>query len=281
VQVFLLGGSWSNGTGTDRNQLKTAELFSPDTGKWRLLSGIPPTPILTNDPRGVYRSDNHGWFFGWSNAEGVCLYEPLWTASTAALSALSCQACSIVKHEVCQQGMAVSVSSGARPREQGVTGCKNMCPPESKAAEYGTVFHAGPSDAMHWFTTSGDGSVRDAGRRGGGDQMNGNAVMYDAGKILTAGGAPAYDADYAATLEQALATASAFVITLTGTKVAVRRVAPMRYPRAFANSVVLPDGKVVVIGGQPFPVTFTDDNAVLVAGTVRAVLIVELACLIG
>ena len=44
---------------------------------------------------------------------------------------------------------------------------------------------------MNWFSIEGSGSQTPAGRRAGGsDQMNGDAVMYDAGKILTVGGAP-------------------------------------------------------------------------------------------
>lgn len=37
----------------------------------------------------------------------------------------------------------------------------------------------------------------------------------------------------------------------------------MTYARAFGNAVVLPNGKVFVAGGQPYPVPFTDTNAVL------------------
>ena len=35
----------------------------------------------------------------------------------------------------------------------------------------------------------------------------------------------------------------------------------MTYPRGFANSVVLPDGQVLVVGGQSFAVPFTDVTA--------------------
>jgi galactose oxidase len=37
----------------------------------------------------------------------------------------------------------------------------------------------------------------------------------------------------------------------------------MAYARAFSNSVVLPDGKVLVVGGQQHPQTFTDTGAAL------------------
>ena len=120
----------------------------------------------------------------------------------------------------------------------------------------GKILQAGPSKAMNWYDPSGTGSVTPAGKRGDdSDAMNGNAVMYDAGKILTIGGAPNY--------EQTNATANAYVLTLTGSTVTTRKVASMANTRAFANSVVLPDGKVVVIGGQNFAVPFSDNTAVL------------------
>ena len=54
----------------------------------------------------------------------------------------------------------------------------------------GRVLQAGPSQAMNWYTTSGTGGTTPAGTRADDtDAMNGNAVMYDAGKILTVGGA--------------------------------------------------------------------------------------------
>ncbi|WP_436493303.1 discoidin domain-containing protein [Actinokineospora sp. HUAS TT18] len=120
----------------------------------------------------------------------------------------------------------------------------------------GRVFHAGPSRRMNWVSTSGTGSVTDAGPRGDSpDAMNGNAVMYDVGKILTLGGATAYqDVD---------ATNRAYTIDITTGTASVTRVGDMSKGRAFANSVVLPDGKVLVIGGQSRPVPFSDQTAVL------------------
>jgi galactose oxidase len=121
-----------------------------------------------------------------------------------------------------------------------------------------TVLQAGPSKAMNWYSVSGTGAVTPAGTRGDdGDAMNGNAVMYDAGKILTVGGAPSY--------EQNNATSNAYVLTVNGTTVTTRKVAPMANTRAFHNSVVLPDGQVAVFGGQNFPVPFSDNTAVLTA----------------
>jgi len=46
---------------------------------------------------------------------------------------------------------------------------------------------------------------------------------------------------------------------------AVRKLAPMNYARVFHNSVVLPNGQVVIIGGQTRAAAFTDDRSVLAA----------------
>jgi galactose oxidase len=120
----------------------------------------------------------------------------------------------------------------------------------------GRVFHAGPSRAMGFYGTDGDGSYTAAGLRGDdSDAMNGNAVMYDAGKLLTVGGSPAYS--------HSIATDHAYAIDLNPAAPAVTTLAPMANPRAFASSVVLPDGSVLVVGGQNYAVPFTDATAVM------------------
>ncbi|MBC8733514.1 RICIN domain-containing protein [Paraburkholderia sp. UCT2] len=124
------------------------------------------------------------------------------------------------------------------------------------AVANGRVFHAGPSVAMHWFDTAGAGSVTPAGNRGSDtDAMNGNAVMYDIGKILAVGGAPSY--------EYSNATADATLIDISSGTAVTQTLTPMNYRRAFNTSVVLPNGQVVVLGGEAYPVTFSDDTAVL------------------
>ncbi|MBS0164801.1 MAG: RICIN domain-containing protein [Nitrospira sp.] len=119
----------------------------------------------------------------------------------------------------------------------------------------GKVFHAGPSKQMNWFNTGGTGSSLFAGFRGDDDHsMNGNAVMYDVGKILKVGGAPDYKANFA--------TTRAYVIDLNN-GVTVNKVAAMAYARSFANSVVLPNGEVLVFGGQSYAFNFDDVQSVL------------------
>ena len=181
-RVFVLGGSWSGGVGG-----KSGEVWSQAAG-WQRLTGVPVAPILTADPAGQYRSDNHGWFFTWT---------------------------------------------GNR------------------------VFHAGPSRQMNWFSTAGNGGYAPAGNRGDDDHaMNGDAVMYEQGKLLTVGGAPAYD--------DSVATNRAYVVDIRN-GVTTKRVANMAHARAFHNAVVLPDGKVAVVGGQGFAKGFSDATSVYTA----------------
>jgi hypothetical protein len=192
--VLTLGGSWAGSSTTE----KIGEVWSPSTGTWTVMTGIPAKPVTGPDPAdspNVYRGDNHLWLF---------------------------------------------------------------------ATQGGYVFHAGPSAEMHWITTSGAGSLFSAGFRGDDAySMNGKAVMYDIGKIFKTGGAPAY--------QGANATTSTYMIDLNPAltdpmhqSVVVTKTAPMNYPRAFANAVVLPTGKVFVVGGDTYANPFDDSTAVLV-----------------
>ena len=125
----------------------------------------------------------------------------------------------------------------------------------------GWVFHAGPAAAMHWIDTRGSGAIVQAGPRGDDPYaMTASAVMYDTGKILKLGGAPNHDSG--------VAFNTAYVIDIVAgppNAPAVRKVAPMAYGRTFVNSVVLPNGEVVVIGGQTQPLIFSDAYSVLAA----------------
>ncbi|MCX4721367.1 discoidin domain-containing protein [Streptomyces virginiae] len=182
-EAFVLGGSWSGSTGTD----KAGEVWSPDTRTWRTLPGVPAAPALTADPAGPYRADNHMW---------------------------------------------LHATSG------------------------GKVLQLGPSKQMNWISTSGQGGITPAGTRADSqDAMTGNAVAYDIGKLLTLGGSPAY--------QDSPATQRAYTVGISGNQVQAARTGDMEHARAFSNSVVLPDGKVAVFGGQAYPVPFSDATSVL------------------
>ncbi|ORX94672.1 galactose oxidase-like protein precursor [Clohesyomyces aquaticus] len=121
----------------------------------------------------------------------------------------------------------------------------------------GSVFQAGPSKAQNWYGTAGTGSQVAAGKRDDDDAMCGIWVMYEPGKIFSAGGAPDYTAS--------VATARAHITTIDvpNKPARVERVPDMQYPRAFANAVVLPDGTVFVSGGQKKALVFTDTDGAL------------------
>ncbi len=119
----------------------------------------------------------------------------------------------------------------------------------------GVVFHAGPSVRMNWFDTAGAGSFVSAGNRSTDSySMSGSAVMYDVNRILKLGGSPAYSGVNALT--------KAYVIDIS-TGVAVTQTGSLAFARAFQNSVVLPDGRVFVAGGQSFAAPFSDAQSVL------------------
>lgn len=125
-------------------------------------------------------------------------------------------------------------------------------------APNGKVFHAGPAKQMHWIDTTGEGGVTDSLYRSP-DSMCGNAVMFDIGRILTLGGALNY--------RKGDAHSHAHVIDVNAGEGAetVKQVADMSFARVMQNSVVLPSGEVVVIGGQSEVELFSDAFAVLAA----------------
>lgn len=124
------------------------------------------------------------------------------------------------------------------------------------ATSGGRVLQLGPSKQMNWISTTGAGSITSAGTRADSpDAMTGNAVAYDIGKLLTLGGSPAY--------EKTPATRRAYTVSVSGSTVQAARSGDMEHARAFSNSVVLPDGKVAVFGGQAYPVPFSDATSVL------------------
>ncbi|KAH7312658.1 hypothetical protein B0I35DRAFT_437480 [Stachybotrys elegans] len=120
-----------------------------------------------------------------------------------------------------------------------------------------TVFHAGPSRDQHWFYTNGTGGVTLSGRREEDDAMCASFVLYDAieGKIFSAGGSPSYTSS--------TPTNRVHITTIgaPGEPATVERAPDMAFARGFSNAVVLPDGQILVTGGQRYSIVFTNDEA--------------------
>ena len=124
-------------------------------------------------------------------------------------------------------------------------------------APNGRVFHAGPTPTMNWFDTDGLGGVTSAGSRNGESVLRqfGSSVLYDDGQLLITGGADPR--------QRPASTASALTVDISGSAPVVQSVDDMRWRRTFHNSVVLPNGEVLVIGGNENGVQFNDAKSIL------------------
>src|SRR5690606_24422667 len=67
----------------------------------------------------------------------------------------------------------------------------------------------------------------------------------------------------APTYGESFAHASSYIIDMRD-ELRVRKIQAMSYPRTYVNTVPLPNGQVVVIGGATFAMRFTDAYAVMV-----------------
>ncbi|WP_194529929.1 Ig-like domain-containing protein [Zobellia roscoffensis] len=125
------------------------------------------------------------------------------------------------------------------------------------AAPNGKIFHAGPGEDMHWIDVNGEGSFTDAGKRLNDTySMKGNTVMFDVGKLLKTGGATSYASGDAA-------KDNSFVIDINDENnvTVTPTINNLSFSRTMQNSVVLPNGEVLVTGGLSTARVFTDDGA--------------------
>ena len=121
-----------------------------------------------------------------------------------------------------------------------------------------SIFQAGPSKAMNWYTPTANGTQSAAGIRDTlADAMCGVFAMYEPGKIFSAGGSQSYT--------NSPATVRAHITTISdpNTNATVERIPDMTYARGFANALILPDGTILVLGGQPRSLVFTDTDGIL------------------
>jgi galactose oxidase len=135
--------------------------------------------------------------------------------------------------------------------------------PRLLVAPNGRIFVPGPTPNMQFYDLGGSGSVSSAGPRGDDEfSQNDVTVMYDVGKILKAGGNINYDRANATFTPS---SQNSYLIDITSGSAVVTKVDSMRYPRAYANGVVLPNGQVVVVGGADHGKGFSDDGNIRVA----------------
>ena len=134
-----------------------------------------------------------------------------------------------------------------------LTGAVQTLPfyPRTFSAPNGDAFIAGPQQFTEYLDTSGVGQIIPVGNRVFPNRDFGSAVMYAPGKILyVGGGGPA--------------TNTAEVIDLNVANPVWRSVAPMAFGRRNCNATLLPNGEVLIIGGNTGSGTY-DGDAVMAA----------------
>lgn len=140
----------------------------------------------------------------------------------------------------------------------------NIWHPFVLLAPDGRLFHFGPTDTMHWMTHAGGGSIVNAGPVVPGTHYpkEGSWVMYDEGRIVVAGGG-ANTTNNPSDTTTGFSTTNAYTVDLATTPPTVTPAAPMTYARQFANAVVLPNGEMLVIGGNTSGLKFNDTGSIL------------------
>lgn len=110
--------------------------------------------------------------------------------------------------------------------------------PNMLVAPNGKVFNAAPSRQSRYLNTSGTGAWSNvAVTNFGGSRDYGPAMMYDVGKVLVVGGSNP-------------PTATAEIIDLNAATPAWKFTGAMHFPRRQHNAVILPDGKIFIVGGS-------------------------------
>ncbi len=121
--------------------------------------------------------------------------------------------------------------------------------PRSWVAPNGKVFGQ-VDDVTYWLDPTGDGSIELSTPWPDANKGNSStAVMFAPGKILQIGGsAKNWMGDCCVAANEASAIAS--IIDINGSEPVIRRTGPMMYARHWADATVLPNGKVLVVGGS-------------------------------
>ena len=125
--------------------------------------------------------------------------------------------------------------------------------PHLMLAPNGKIFHFGPTDVMHWVDPTGNGSMQSTALTVPGtvNPAESSFCMYDIGKVLAFGG---YQSP---TIKDA--SDQAFTVNFNVDPPQLDVIpGGMVEPRQFATTVVLPNGEVVIMGGNRLGKKFTD-----------------------
>ncbi|HUR47323.1 MAG TPA: MBG domain-containing protein, partial [Candidatus Saccharimonadales bacterium] len=128
----------------------------------------------------------------------------------------------------------------------------------------GRLIHFGPTDTMHWVSPDGSGSLANTGTTVPGPHYpkEGSWVMFNEGRILVAGGG-ANTTTNASDTTTGTSTTQAYTVDIRSGTPIVASAAPMSFARQFANAIVLPNGEVMVMGGNTSGLKFNDTGSIL------------------
>jgi YVTN family beta-propeller protein len=126
------------------------------------------------------------------------------------------------------------------------------------------LFHGGPTDEMNWITTTGNGSLTFANANVPGAHFpkEGSFAIYNEGRIVVFGGSANTNTN-PSDGSTGTSTNLAFTIDIRGAQPVVAATSSMKFVRQFCNSVILPNGEVMVIGGNSSGLKFNDTGSIL------------------
>lgn len=119
----------------------------------------------------------------------------------------------------------------------------------------GNILHYGPTPKMQMLDVDGNGSAQALGNfTSQWYPKHGASIMYHQGKILLAGGA-------ASGTNQTSTNKTMLLDVSTSTPTLDTSIPNMTYTRKFHNAVVLPNGEVLMIGGNKSGIKFDDQDS--------------------
>jgi hypothetical protein len=259
-EVFAAGGG-SLGTAGGLDSQKRTSYFNPFTKAWtEILNGSSPAMNVAHwYGTAVSLPDDRVFVVGGSSGDD--LFDSIEFRGPTKASPWTHSASSAIAMYPSQEEINIPIPSGTPNFSNGTNanqaehGEVQAWYPFLNVAPNGQLFQSGPIPRLINFTVQGTtvtGSPAVPAPAGAAQMRTwGNSIMYDEGKLLVTGGS---------VVRGAGATNTGFTIDINGGNISPEAVPPMRFRRAHQNSVVLPTGDVLMVGGNTSGKQFTDGS---------------------